>query len=88
MFWVDAKGRHDYINFSDVVFFDTFYVRNKYKVPLVPIIGVNHHFQYILLGCALIGEETTLTFVWLMQTWLKAVGSQAPRVVLLIKTSS
>ncbi|KAM4080954.1 hypothetical protein ACJW30_11G057100 [Castanea mollissima] len=82
VFWVDAKGRHDYINFSDVVFFDTFYVRNKYKVPLVPIIGVNHHFQYILLGCALIGEETTLTFVWLMRTWLKAVGSQAPRVVI------
>uniref|UniRef100_A0A2N9EY90 Protein FAR1-RELATED SEQUENCE n=1 Tax=Fagus sylvatica TaxID=28930 RepID=A0A2N9EY90_FAGSY len=82
VFWVDAKGRHDYNNFSDVVFFDTFYVRNKYKVPLVPIIGVNHHFQYILLGCALIGEETTSTFVWLMRTWLKAVGSQAPSVVI------
>lgn len=80
--WVDAKGRHDYNNFCDVVFFDTFYVANKYKIPLVPIAGVNSHFQYILLGCALVGEETTSTFVWLMRTWLKAVGGQAPRVII------
>lgn len=82
VFWVDAKGRLDFNNFCDVVFFDTFYVKNKYKVPFVPIIGVNHHFQFILLGCALIGEGTTSTFVWLMRTWLKAVGSQAPRVII------
>ncbi|KAJ0028010.1 hypothetical protein Pint_36624 [Pistacia integerrima] len=82
VFWVDAKGRHDYSYFSDVVFFDTFYVRNNYKIPYVPIIGVNHHFQFILLGCALIGDETTSTLVWLMQTWLKAVGGQAPRVII------
>ncbi|KAF5447918.1 hypothetical protein F2P56_033434 [Juglans regia] len=82
VFWVDSKGRHDYSSFCDVVFFDTFYVRNKYKVPFVPIIGVNHHFQYILLGCALIGEMNTPTYVWLMRTWLKAVGSQAPTVII------
>ncbi|GAV78242.1 FAR1 domain-containing protein/SWIM domain-containing protein/MULE domain-containing protein [Cephalotus follicularis] len=82
VFWVDAKGRHDYNNFCDVVFFDTFYVRNKYKVPYAPFIGINHHFQFILLGCALIGEETTSALVWLMRTWLKAVGSQAPRVII------
>ncbi|XP_024019199.1 protein FAR1-RELATED SEQUENCE 2 [Morus notabilis] len=80
--WVDAKGRHEYINFCDVVFFDTFYLTKKYKIPFLPIAGVNHHFQYILLGCALIGEETTSTFVWLMRTWLKAVGGQAPRVII------
>lgn len=81
IFWVDAKGRHDYSYFHDVIFFDTFYVRNNYKIPYVPIIGVNHHFQFILLGCALIGDETT-SLVWLMQTWLKAVGGQAPSVVI------
>ncbi|KAK3227305.1 hypothetical protein Dsin_007167 [Dipteronia sinensis] len=82
VFWVDAKGRHDYRNFYDVVFFDTFYVRNKYKIPCVPIIGVNHHFQFILLGCALIGDENASSFVWLMRTWLKAVGGQAPKVII------
>ncbi|XP_043815116.1 protein FAR1-RELATED SEQUENCE 2 isoform X7 [Manihot esculenta] len=82
VFWIDAKGRHDYNFFCDVVFLDTFYVRNNYKVPYAPIIGVNHHFQYMLLGCALIGEQTTSTFIWLMQTWRKAVGGQAPKVII------
>ncbi|XP_024928480.3 protein FAR1-RELATED SEQUENCE 2 isoform X2 [Ziziphus jujuba] len=82
VFWVYAKGRHDYSKFYDVVFFDTFYVRNKYKIPFIPIVGVNNHFQYILLGCALVGEETKETFVWLMRTWLKAMGSQSPRVII------
>ncbi|KAL3829972.1 hypothetical protein ACJIZ3_018774 [Penstemon smallii] len=82
VFWVDSKGRHDYVPFCDVVFFDTYYIRNKFKIPFVPIVGVNHHFQFILLGCALIGDETLSTYVWLMRTWLRAVGGHIPEVVI------
>ncbi|XP_017248532.1 protein FAR1-RELATED SEQUENCE 2 isoform X1 [Daucus carota subsp. sativus] len=82
VFWVDAKGRNDYKNFSDVVFFDMNYVRQKYKIPFAPIFGVNHHFQFILFGCALIGDETTSSFLWLMRTWLRAMNGQAPAVVI------
>ncbi|XP_031105645.1 protein FAR1-RELATED SEQUENCE 2-like isoform X2 [Ipomoea triloba] len=80
--WVDAKGRHDYGYFSDVIFFDTTYIRKKYKVPLLPIVGVNHNFQLLLLGCGLIGDETSSTYIWLMRTWLRAVGGQSPKVVI------
>ncbi|KAH6779067.1 hypothetical protein C2S52_010304 [Perilla frutescens var. hirtella] len=82
VFWVDPKSRHDYLPFSDVVFFDTHYIRNKYKIPFVPVVGVNNHFQFILLGCALIGDETKSTFTWLMRTWLKAVASHSPKVII------
>lgn len=82
LLWVDAKCRHNYSHFGDVVFFDTFFVRNNYKIPYVPIIGVNHHFQYLLLGCALIGDNTTSAFVWLMRSWLKAMGGQAPKAII------
>ncbi|KAJ8759801.1 hypothetical protein K2173_009902 [Erythroxylum novogranatense] len=82
VFWIDTKGRNDYKIFSDVVLFDTFYLESKYKIPLVPIVGVNHHFQFILFGCALIGEQNKSTFTWLMRTWSKAVGGQAPRVII------
>ncbi|PIN07225.1 hypothetical protein CDL12_20216 [Handroanthus impetiginosus] len=82
VFWVDPKGRHDYVSFSDVVFFDTHYVRNKCNITFVPVIGVNHHFQFILLGCALIGDDTKSTFVWLMRTWLRAVSGRHPKVVI------
>ncbi|KAK6147750.1 hypothetical protein DH2020_018662 [Rehmannia glutinosa] len=82
VFWVDSKGRRDYVHFSDVVFFDTHYIRSKCNVPFVPVIGVNHHFQFILLGCALIGDETLSTFIWLMRTWLRAVSGRSPKVII------
>ncbi|KAG6657190.1 protein FAR-RED ELONGATED HYPOCOTYL 3-like isoform X1 [Carya illinoinensis] len=81
-FWIDAKSRHDYKTFSDVVSFDTTYVKNKYKMPLVIIVGTNQHYQFMLLGCALISDESATTFSWLMRTWLKAVGGQAPKVMI------
>ncbi|XP_016446596.1 protein FAR1-RELATED SEQUENCE 2 isoform X2 [Nicotiana tabacum] len=82
VFWVDAKCRNDYGHFCDVIYLDTYYIRNKYKVPFIPIVGVNHHFQFLLLGCALVGDETSSTFAWLLRTWLRAVGGQSPRVVI------
>ncbi|XP_021894139.1 protein FAR1-RELATED SEQUENCE 4 isoform X2 [Carica papaya] len=82
VFWADAKGMEDYNNFYDVVSFDTTYLTNKYKLPLVLFVGVNHHIQPTLLGCALIADETVYTFAWLMQTWFVAMGERAPQVML------
>ncbi|PSS14534.1 Protein FAR1-RELATED SEQUENCE like [Actinidia chinensis var. chinensis] len=82
VFWVDAKGMDDYTNFGDVVSFDTTYFMNKYKIPLVLFVGLNHHIQPTLLGCALIADETVYTFVWLLQTWCLSMGGRAPRVIL------
>ncbi|KAL1220420.1 Protein FAR1-RELATED SEQUENCE 2 [Cardamine amara subsp. amara] len=82
VFWLDVKAKHDYCSFSDVVLFDTFYVRNGYRIPFAPFVGVSHHRQYVLLGCALIGEESESSYSWLFQTWLKAVGGQAPGVMI------
>ncbi|KAL0802001.1 hypothetical protein Bca101_057177 [Brassica carinata] len=82
VFWVDAKGIGDYRSFNDVVSFDTSYVLSKCKVPLVVFVGVNHHVQPVLLGCGLIGDETVYTYVWLMQSWLMAMGGLMPKVML------
>ncbi|KAK4437431.1 protein FAR-RED ELONGATED HYPOCOTYL 3 [Sesamum alatum] len=82
LLWIDAKSRHDYPNFSDVVSFDTSYVRNKYKMPLALFVGVNQHYQFMLLGCALVSDESEATFSWVMQTWLRAMGGQAPKIII------
>lgn len=82
LFWVDAKRRKDYISFSDVVFFDTSYIKSNEKMPIALFLGVNHHFQPLLLGCALLADETKPTFVWLMKTWLRAMGGQAPKAII------
>lgn len=82
LFWVDAKSRSDYTSFNDVVSFDTSYVKINDKLPFAPFVGVNHHFQSMLLGCALVADETKSTFVWLMKTWLRAMSGQAPKVII------
>lgn len=82
LLWVDAKSRTEYVNFSDVVSFDTTYLSCSDKLPLVLFIGVNNHFQSMLLGCALVADQTTPTIVWLMKTWLRAMGGKAPQVIL------
>lgn len=82
VFWVDAKGMDDYTTFCDVVSFETTYFTNKCKMPMVLFVGVNHHIQPTLFGCALIADETFYTFVWLMQTWYIAMEERAPKVIL------
>ncbi|KAL2996685.1 hypothetical protein AAZX31_09G001200 [Glycine max] len=82
VFWVDAKARLDYRHFSDVVLLDTMHVKNECKLPFVPFVGVNHHFQVFLLGLAFVSDESESTFSWLMRSWLRAMGGCAPKVML------
>lgn len=82
LFWADAKSRDDYMSFNDVVSFDTTYVKFNDKLPLALFIGVNHHSQPMLLGCALVADESKGTFAWLIKTWLRAMGGRAPKVIL------
>lgn len=82
LFWVDAKSRSDYKSFNDVVSFDTSYIKINDKLPIAPFVGVNNHFQSMLLGCALVADDTKSTFVWLLKTWLRAMGGQGPKVII------
>ncbi|XP_071736502.1 protein FAR-RED IMPAIRED RESPONSE 1 isoform X2 [Rutidosis leptorrhynchoides] len=84
LIWVDAKSRKDYASFNDAVSFDISYVRSNDKMPFALFIGVNHHSQPILLGCGLVCDESKSTWVWLMKTWLRAMGGiqKAPKVII------
>ncbi|GAV75648.1 FAR1 domain-containing protein/SWIM domain-containing protein/MULE domain-containing protein [Cephalotus follicularis] len=82
LLWIDAKSRKDYKSLNDVVSFDTTYVKFNDKLPFAPFVGVNHHCQSMLLGCAFVADESRSTFVWLMKTWLRAMGGLAPKVII------
>ncbi|XP_058186150.1 protein FAR1-RELATED SEQUENCE 5-like [Rhododendron vialii] len=81
-FWVDSLSCMAYQYFGDVVTFDTTYRINKYDMPFAPFTGVNHHMQSIQYGCALLQDETEVTFVWLFQTWLDAMGGRPPTSII------
>ena len=76
--WVDARSRAAYEEFGDVVCFDSTYLTNKYKMPFANFVGVNHHGQSILLGCALVSHENSDTFEWIFGNWLECMGGKAP----------
>lgn len=80
-FWVDARSRMSYRYFGDVVFFDTTYSTNQYKIPLVAFSGVNHHKQPVLFGSALLCDDTEGSFVWLFRTWLEATFGSHPTTI-------
>jgi hypothetical protein len=82
VFWADNRSREAYKEFGDVVTFDTTYLTNKYDMPFAPFVGVNHHGQSTLLGCGLVSNEDTYTFVWLFNTWLQCMEGQAPQGII------
>uniref|UniRef100_A0A5B7A3Y2 Protein FAR1-RELATED SEQUENCE n=1 Tax=Davidia involucrata TaxID=16924 RepID=A0A5B7A3Y2_DAVIN len=82
VFWADARSRAAYKEFGDVITFDTTYLTNKYDMPFVPFVGVNHHGQSILLGCGLISNEDIPTFTWLFESWLACMSGHAPSAII------
>ncbi|KAF5447652.1 hypothetical protein F2P56_033186 [Juglans regia] len=82
VFWADARSRAAYEYFGNVITFDTMFLTNRYSIPFVAFVGVNHHGQSILLGAGLISGEDTSTFVWLFRAWLKCMHDRAPKAII------
>ncbi|KAG8387218.1 hypothetical protein BUALT_Bualt03G0230400 [Buddleja alternifolia] len=82
IFWADARSRVAYEFFGDAITFDTTYLTNKYDMPFAPFVGVNQHGQSVLLGCGLLADETTESFVWLFNAWLTCMGGRAPHAII------
>ncbi|PHU20997.1 Protein FAR1-RELATED SEQUENCE 5 [Capsicum chinense] len=78
IFWADSTSRRNYSYFGDTVTFDTAYRTHRYRVPFAPFIGVNHHCQPVLFGCALLLNESESSFIWLFQNWLAAMSGRHP----------
>ncbi|XP_015873603.2 protein FAR1-RELATED SEQUENCE 5-like [Ziziphus jujuba] len=80
-FWVDPYSRRSYTFFGDVVAFDTVYNTNKYGMIFAQFTGFNHHGQVTMLGCGLLCDETTESFVWLFNQWMNAMSKVVPQMI-------
>lgn len=78
IFWADGRSRFSCSQFGDVIIFDTSYRKSIYLVPFATFVGINHHKQPVLLGCALIADESEESFTWLFQTWHRAMSGRRP----------
>ncbi|KAF2301393.1 hypothetical protein GH714_023594 [Hevea brasiliensis] len=82
VFWIDARSRAACGYFSDVIYIDNTYLSSKYEIPLVALVGINHHGQSVLLGCGLLAGETTESYIWMFKTWLTCLSGCAPQTII------
>ena len=66
IFWALTPCFNWYKKYGDLVVFDTTYKVNAYDMPFGIFVGINNHGKTILFGCALLQNETTSAFQWLM----------------------
>ena len=66
IFWSPNHCFDWYQKYGDVVVFYTTYKVNAYDMPFGIFVGVNNHGKKILFDCALLQNETTSVFRWLM----------------------
>ncbi|KAE8731248.1 hypothetical protein F3Y22_tig00002840pilonHSYRG00800 [Hibiscus syriacus] len=78
LIWSDSTSRSDYICFGDVIAFDTTYKDNLYGRPIMPIVGVNRHHNTIMFATAIIADETSQTFEWVLQKFLEVMMNKSP----------
>ncbi|KAI3690601.1 hypothetical protein L2E82_48726 [Cichorium intybus] len=78
VFWADGRSRFSCTQFGDAIVFDTSYRRGSYSVPFASFSGINHHRQPVLLGCALISDESEESFTWVLQAWVRAMSGRRP----------
>lgn len=81
VFWADARSRAAYNYFYDSISIDTTSLSNKYEIPLISFVGVNHHGQTVLLGCGFLGDESVEYFIWMFKAWLACMLGRLPQVI-------
>ncbi|KAE8710014.1 hypothetical protein F3Y22_tig00110328pilonHSYRG01099 [Hibiscus syriacus] len=78
LIWSDSTSRSDYVCFGDVIALNTTYKNNLYGRPIMPIVGVNHHHNTIVFATAIIADEMSQSFEWVLHNFLEAMMNKLP----------
>ena len=74
IFWANSQSRIDYVAFGGSVVFDSTYRSNKYRLPFVPFVGLNHHRNTVFFGIGLVSDGTVASYQWLLHVFLEAMS--------------
>ncbi|OEL25228.1 Protein FAR-RED IMPAIRED RESPONSE 1, partial [Dichanthelium oligosanthes] len=82
MMWTNGKSRHDYLCFGDAITFDTTYKTNKYNTPFGLFVGVNKHFQSVIVAGVVMLDESIKSFEWVFTQFVALMGGKVPKMIL------
>ncbi|KAJ6401463.1 hypothetical protein OIU84_016804 [Salix udensis] len=79
--WSYGDSVRAYALYGDVVTFDTTYRSITYGLLLGVWFGMDNHGRAILYGCVLLQDESSHSFTWALQTFVRFIRGRHPQTI-------
>ncbi|KAL6880650.1 hypothetical protein ACP4OV_012215 [Aristida adscensionis] len=83
--WTNGRSRIQYAHFGDAITFDTTYRTKLHDMNLGLFVGVNNHYQSVILGGVLMRHKTVESFKWVFREFVTLMGDQCHAMELAIQ---
>ncbi|KAL3850955.1 hypothetical protein ACJIZ3_012837 [Penstemon smallii] len=80
--WSFGDSVHAYDMFGDVVYFDSTYRSMTYGMIFGAWFGIDNNGKILLFGCALLQDETSRSFAWALQAFLRFMKGRYPQTII------
>lgn len=79
--WAYGESVRAFSLFGDVVTFETTYRSITYNMLLGVWFGIDNHGKAVLLGCVLLQDETSQSFSWALQVFVRFMRGNLPQTI-------